>query len=165
MTNNAIAASLDRFSMLGILARHSELDRSSEVLDHLGLVARSLDVPARQLNGGNQQKLLLARALLGKPKVLICDEPTRGIDVGVKDENYEILIELASRGVGIILISSELKELLAVMHRLLVMHDGAIVAEMATENADERTVLAAATGVGATTDSVDAGEDAPRVAT
>ncbi len=149
---NTTAASLDRFSSFGFLARRRERSQGGAILDRLGLVARSLIAPARQLSGGNQQKLLLARALLAEPKVLICDEPTRGIDVGAKEEIYEILIELASKGVGIILISSEFKELLAVTHRLLVMRDGAIVAEMATRDADEHTVLAAATGVAASSE-------------
>jgi ABC-type sugar transport system ATPase subunit len=149
---NTTAASLDRFSSFGFLAQRRERSRSAALLDRLGLVARSLAAPARQLSGGNQQKLLLARALLTEPRVLICDEPTRGIDVGAKDEIYEILIELASKGVGIILISSEIKELLAVTHRLLVMRDGAIVAEMATRDADEHTVLAAATGAAASSE-------------
>jgi ABC-type sugar transport system ATPase subunit len=83
------------------------------------------------------------------PQVLICDEPTRGVDVGAKDELYGILIRLAAAGVGIIVISSEVKELLMLTHRVLVMRDGAVVAEFETAQTSEDRILLAATGAGA----------------
>jgi ABC-type sugar transport system ATPase subunit len=146
VTSNTTAASLGRISRLGFLSRREERTRSRAILDRLRFTARSLAVPARELSGGNQQKLLIARALLSEPRVLICDEPTRGVDVGAKDEIYAILLELAAQGVAVLIISSEIKELLAVTHRLLVMRDGRVVAEMSTGEIDEHAVVAAATG-------------------
>jgi rhamnose transport system ATP-binding protein len=103
-------------------------------------------VPVTELSGGNQQKVVLARALMRAPRVLICDEPTRGVDVGAKDELYGILIRLAAAGVGIIVISSEVKELLMLTHRVLVIRDHRIVAELETAQASEDQILLAATG-------------------
>lgn len=145
VASNTTAASLGGISHLGFLSRRAERRRSRRILERLRLTARSLDAPARELSGGNQQKLLIARALLTEPRVLICDEPTRGVDVGTKDEIFTILLDLAAQGTAILLISSEIKELLAVTHRLLVMRDGRVVAEMATAATDEHAVITAAT--------------------
>jgi ABC-type sugar transport system ATPase subunit len=144
--SNTTAGSLGGISRLGFLSRREERTRGQAILERLRLTSRSLAVPAHELSGGNQQKLLIARALLSEPRVLICDEPTRGVDVGAKDEIYAILLELAAQGVAILVISSEIKELLTVTHRLLVMRDSRVVAEMPTSEADEHAVIAAATG-------------------
>ena len=117
------------------------------MLGRLGLVARSLAAPVGELSGGNQQKVMFGRALLGRPRLLICDEPTRGVDVGARDEIYRTLLDLAAAGVPIILVSSELKELLMLSHRLLVMRDGAVVAEL-PGGATEQQVLLAGAAVG-----------------
>jgi len=100
----------------------------------------------RELSGGNQQKVIFGRALLCRPRILVCDEPTRGVDVGAKDEIYDLLLELARQGVAIVLISSELKEVLALSHRVLVMRDGAAVREFTGGEANEQDVLLAAMG-------------------
>ena len=100
------------------------------MLQRLKLVAASLRVPVRALSGGNQQKVLFARALLAKPRLLICDEPTRGVDVGAREQIYALIDELSREGVAIILISSDLKELLALCHRCLVVRDAAVIAEL-----------------------------------
>jgi ABC-type sugar transport system ATPase subunit len=142
---NASAAALGRFSRWGFLRRQAEREAAGAVLERLRVVRRSLGTPVRQLSGGNQQKVLFGRALLCAPRLLICDEPTRGVDVGAKDEIYQILIDLASQGVAVLLISSEMKELLALSHRIIVMRDGRIVREIAGAS-DEHTVLMAATG-------------------
>ena len=107
----------------------------------LNLVARSLAISADKLSGGNQQKVLFGRALLCRPKVLICDEPTRGIDVGAKDQIYDILIRLAQQGLGVILISSELKELLALSYRLLFVDRGRIDRELPTHISEHELLL------------------------
>jgi ABC-type sugar transport system ATPase subunit len=117
------------------------------VLARLQTVYRSLDRPARELSGGNQQKLLFGRALLCSPRLLICDEPTRGIDVGAKREIYRILTELAGLGIGIILISSDIKELQAVCHRLVVIRSSHAVAEARSRDLREEEVLSLASGV------------------
>ena len=110
-------------------------------------VSTSLEAPAGTLSGGNQQKLMFARALLGEPSVLIADEPTRGIDVGAKREIYELLVALAASGVAILLISSEIEEILGLAHRIVVMRAGRIVAELSgpgmTEEADPQRRLRA----------------------
>jgi rhamnose transport system ATP-binding protein len=96
------------------------------------------------LSGGNQQKLLFARMLLCGPHVLIADEPTRGVDVGAKRAIYDLLVSLADEGLGVLLISSELEEVLGLAHRVLVMRAGRIVGELAGERMTESAVLAAA---------------------
>jgi rhamnose transport system ATP-binding protein len=98
------------------------------------------------LSGGNQQKVVLAKWLASKPKVLILDEPTRGIDIGAKVEVHRIISELAASGLGIILISSDLPEVLAMSDRILVLHEGRITAEIPREQATEERVMFAATG-------------------
>jgi simple sugar transport system ATP-binding protein/ribose transport system ATP-binding protein len=102
--------------------------------------------PASTLSGGNQQKLLFARSLLSDPTVLIADEPTRGVDVGAKRAIYELLTALTADGLGILLISSDVEEILGLAHRVLVMRGGRIVTELAGENATEAAILGAAFG-------------------
>jgi ABC-type sugar transport system ATPase subunit len=143
---NTTAASLEHFTPGGLIARRRERREARTILERLRLVARSLDVPARQLSGGNQQKLLIARALLSAPRLLVCDEPTRGVDVGAKQEIYSILAEIARRGVGVLLISSELKELLTVCHRICVVRNRRIVHSVVTAETSEDALLLAATG-------------------
>ena len=127
---NTTASALGKFARGGIIRFKQERRTASEILDRLQLVARSLDAPVRVLSGGNQQKTLFARALLCRPRILICDEPTRGVDVGAREQIYGILIDLARRGIAVIVISSELKELLAICHRLLVVRDGNVYEEL-----------------------------------
>src|SRR5262249_21771481 len=127
---NATAGALGKFARAGIMRLKNERRTASEMLDRLQLVARSLDSPVRVLSGGNQQKILFTRALLCRPHVLVCDEPTRVVDVGAREQIYGILIDLARRGIGIIVISSEFKELLAICHRLLVVRDGNVYEEL-----------------------------------
>ena len=90
----------------------------------LSVKAASLDVPVGTLSGGNQQKVVLGRALMTKPEVVMLDEPTRGIDIGAKSEIYALIRELTSRGLGVILVSSELPELLGLADRILMLSEG-----------------------------------------
>jgi ABC-type sugar transport system ATPase subunit len=149
ITANATAASLRRFTRAGVLARRREKREAGQLLKDLQLVAVSLDAAIGGLSGGNQQKVLIARALLAKPKVLICDEPTRGVDVGAKEEIYKILRNLAARGVAIIVISSEFSELLALCHCLAVVRGGRIIATLDNDHLDEHRLLGIATGAAA----------------
>ena len=103
-----------------------------------------LGSPGGSLSGGNQQKVLLARMLLCEPQVLIADEPTRGVDVGAKRAIYDFLVELAEEGLGVLLISSELEEVIGLAHRVLVMRAGRLVAELEGERMTEGAILAAA---------------------
>jgi rhamnose transport system ATP-binding protein len=104
-----------------------------------------VDQPASALSGGNQQKVVLAKWLATEPHILILDEPTRGIDIGAKVEVHRIISELAASGLGIILISSDLPEVLAMSDRIIVLHEGRISAEIARADATEETVMYAAT--------------------
>jgi L-arabinose transport system ATP-binding protein len=104
----------------------------------------SMDQEVRKLSGGNQQKLVLARWLARRPTVLILDEPTRGVDVSAKAEIYTIIDELAAQGVAILVISSELPEVLGLADRIVVMRTGRVVGELARGQATEASVLALA---------------------
>jgi ribose transport system ATP-binding protein len=95
----------------------------------------------RELSGGNQQKVVLARWLLRQCKVLLLDEPTRGVDVGAKAEIYKVITDLAREGLGVVVVSSELSELAGLCTRVLVMREGALVAEVAGEEATELELL------------------------
>ncbi|RYE10076.1 MAG: sugar ABC transporter ATP-binding protein [Hyphomicrobiales bacterium] len=143
---NATAAALPGLGRLGLRDRRKERERSGTILKRLRLVAASLDMPIGKLSGGNQQKVVLGRALMMAPKLLICDEPTRGVDVGAKSEIHDLLRELAAQGAAIIVISSEIDELLGLAHRIVVMNDRRFVAEMPVEDASEAAILTAAAG-------------------
>jgi ribose transport system ATP-binding protein len=102
----------------------------------------------RNLSGGNQQKVVLAKWLFANSKVVIFDEPTRGIDVGAKQEIYQLMRRLASDGIGIIMISSELPEVMGMSDRILVLHEGRIAAEIPAGQVDGETIMRYATGGG-----------------
>jgi ABC-type sugar transport system ATPase subunit len=146
---NVSAASLDRFSVAGFRRSGAERSAAASVAQRLRLIARSLGAPARQLSGGNQQKLLFGRALLARPRILLCDEPTRGVDVGAKDQIYSLLLELAAGGLAIVLISSELKELIALSHRILVVRDRRVTEQLPSAS-DEHMIFLATTGFAST---------------
>lgn len=117
-----------------------------------GVKAASPDVEVVTLSGGNQQKVLFARSLVRTPLLLLADEPTRGVDVGAKRSIYDLITDLAAEGMAVLVVSSEIEEVMGLAHRILVMHQGRIVAEFDGEEADEESVIAAAfgpTGVGA----------------
>ena len=110
----------------------------------LNIKTPTMDQIINNLSGGNQQKVLIARWLLAQPKILILDEPTRGIDVGAKAEIYRLISELANRGVAIIMVSSELPEILGMSDRVMVMHGGRITGILDKEEADQETILSLA---------------------
>ncbi|KGF70432.1 hypothetical protein LL06_05725 [Hoeflea sp. BAL378] len=143
---NTTASALSDLAWRGIRNRRTERVRSRAMLERLQLVAASLDLPIGKLSGGNQQKVVLARALLTRPQLLICDEPTRGVDVGAKAEIYDLLCGIAAEGAAILVISSETEELLALSHRILTMHNRRFVAEMPVDQANENDILLAASG-------------------
>jgi ABC-type sugar transport system ATPase subunit len=143
VASNASAASLARVVRSGVLTRRREHATVTSTLANLQLVAASLRMPVRRLSGGNQQKVLFGRALLARPRLLICDEPTRGVDVGAREEIYRVIESLAESGVAVVVISSDLKELLALSHRVLVVRAARIVADLPA-TARERDILEAA---------------------
>ncbi len=143
---NTSLASLGRLSRLGFVSRRRERGVTEEILTRCDVRARSNSQPVRELSGGNQQKVLLARTLLCRPALVIADEPTRGVDVGAKLAIYELLAGLAEEGFGVLLISSELEEIIGLAHRVAVMRAGRIVAEFGADALDETAILAAAFG-------------------
>jgi ABC-type sugar transport system ATPase subunit len=115
-------------------------------MSDLQIKARSVRQPVGQLSGGNQQKVVLAKMLARNPKVLLMDEPTRGIDVGTKAEIYRLIRELAATGTAVVAVSSELPELIGLSDRILVMHEGRISGEVDADDADDELLLTYAYG-------------------
>lgn len=147
VTDNVSLPCLPELSNLHVIDRHAESDLATRLTNQMRLKTRSMDSLVSTLSGGNQQKVVLSRWLAMKPRVLILDEPTRGIDVGAKAEIYELLDELVREGLGILFISSELPELLGVADRVLVMKSGRIVGEVNAADTTEEHILSMALGV------------------
>ena len=133
-----------RFLRLGYLNKRAETRAVEDAMDRFNIRANSAEMRVEQLSGGNQQKVVLARWLALKPRVLILAEPTRGIDVGAKSEIYGFMQDLAKAGSGILMISSEMPELLGVADRILVMFQGEICGEFDPETATEEDIARAA---------------------
>ena len=136
---------LNRLTRYGFIRRREEVDAVDRAKNSLSIQMSSPDQLVRFLSGGNQQKVVLAKWLETEPAVIILDEPTRGIDVGAKFEIYQLMRQLTDRGVAILMISSELPEILGMSDRILVMHDGEIVGELARDEATEEKIMALAT--------------------
>ena len=143
---NISIACLERFSKGGLLDEKSAYGFADQAATAVGVRGGSLDTPVSHLSGGNQQKVVLAKTLARNPNIIILDEPTRGVDVGAKSEIYKIIDGLAKSGKSIIMISSELNELIAMSDRILVMHEGRVSACFERDFSAER-LGAAATGV------------------
>jgi D-xylose transport system ATP-binding protein len=141
---NITLAVLSRFSRLTRIVAADELKTVREEIASLELKTSSPALPITGLSGGNQQKAVLSKMLLTRPKVLILDEPTRGVDVGAKYEIYKLMRALAQQGVAIIMVSSELAEVLGVSDRVLVMGEGRLRGEFINEHLSQEMVLAAA---------------------
>ena len=143
ITDNIALPLLRRLSRLGLRVRGHEREISSQYARELAIKAPSVDTPTSALSGGNRQKTVLAKWLATKPKVLILDEPTHGIDVGSKAEVHAIVRELAAQGMAILMISSDLPEILLLSDRILVIADGRLVAELPGEATQEEVMSAA----------------------
>ncbi len=141
---NTVISSLRAFLRGPLLSKRKMTLKTSEYIKTLGVKTPSADTKIRTLSGGNQQKVIFARWLLNSPKILLLDEPTRGIDVGAKYEIYSLIIELAKNGCGVILVSSEMPELLGLCHRILVMSGGKIAGEV-TPDASQEEIMRLAT--------------------
>ncbi|MGH9105693.1 MAG: sugar ABC transporter ATP-binding protein [Acidimicrobiales bacterium] len=146
IAGNIALPSLRRLRSFGLVRRTSEHRFATEWAGRLRLKYGRFSDPVSTLSGGNQQKVVLAKWLSRHPKLLIVDEPTRGIDVAAKSEVHQLLVELAGHGVAILMISSELPEVLRVADRVLVMREGRLVAEFSQLQASEESIVAAATG-------------------
>jgi ribose transport system ATP-binding protein len=137
---------LSRIGRGGVLRRAAEREMAERAVERLRIRTSGVDRPVGDLSGGNQQKVVLAKWLETDPKVLLLDEPTRGIDVGGKAEIYWAIRSLSEAGLATVLVSSELPELLGLSDRVLVCRDGALIAELPGEKADEETVMSHAFG-------------------
>jgi ABC-type sugar transport system ATPase subunit len=146
ITKNTTLAALNKVMKLKIIDDALEVKTAGELTAKMKLKAPNLEAKVGQLSGGNQQKVVLSKWLMTNPKVLILDEPTRGIDVGAKYEIYKIINELVSEGVGIVIISSELPEVLGMSDRVLVMSEGSITGEFLREEATQEKIMMCATG-------------------
>ncbi len=130
----------------GLISRKVERALASDRMNAVGVKAESVDVDVVTLSGGNQQKVLFARSLVRTPTLLLADEPTRGVDVGAKRSIYDLITDLAAQGMGVLIVSSEIEEVMGLAHRILVMHQGRLVAEFDGDSAREEAVIAAAFG-------------------
>ena len=137
---------LQQVSRLGVVNRQRERELATSYSQQLRVRSAGIDQLVKALSGGNQQKVVLAKWLVTNPSILILDEPTRGIDIGAKAEVHRIISDLASKGLAIILISSELPEVLAMSDRVLVMHEGRLTGAFDRAEADQERVMFAATG-------------------
>ncbi|MBV8990124.1 MAG: sugar ABC transporter ATP-binding protein [Solirubrobacterales bacterium] len=144
IVDNVTLPYLDDVSQVGVIRRRAERRQVGQLVKRLDLRAKSDRARAGTLSGGNQQKVLFARWLFQSPRVLVADEPTRGVDIGAKLAIYELIQSLAAEGLAVLLISSEHEEVLGLAHRVLVMRAGRIVAELDRETMSEDAVLRAA---------------------
>jgi len=143
--NNITLSILDRISRLGFVSR-SERGIADRYMGELSIRGAGVSDPVSRLSGGNQQKVVVAKSLAREPNVLLLDEPTRGVDVGAKSEIYRLMDDLAKEGKAILLISSELEEVLSMADRVLVMREGRITGEFPRGEATQESVMTAATG-------------------
>ena len=144
---NMSVAELPRMTRSGIINNRLMRTTAERFVDQLRIKLASVDHPVRSLSGGNQQKTTLARWLATHPKLLIMDEPTHGVDVGAKAEIYELMRNLADQGISIILISSELPEILTMSDRVVVMHEGRVTGVLESGEFDEHKIMLYATGL------------------
>ncbi|AOZ89083.1 D-xylose ABC transporter ATP-binding protein [Bacillus xiamenensis] len=143
---NISLPNLDSFSPKGLIDKKNEQDFVDLLIKRLTIKTASSDISARSLSGGNQQKVVIAKWIGIQPKVLILDEPTRGVDVGAKREIYQLMNELTDRGVAILMVSSELPEVLGMSDRVLVIHEGTISGELDKTEATQERIMTLATG-------------------
>jgi len=146
VADNTTMSILDRFSKFGLIDREEELATVHQSMNKLRTKAASPFIPVASLSGGNQQKVVLSKMLLPHPKVLILDEPTRGVDVGAKFEIYKLIQELAAEGIAVIMVSSEMPEILGISDRVLVVGEGELRGDFKNENLTQEMILSAAIG-------------------
>ena len=147
LSDNIMIANLAKFTRLGILILRDIGAAVNKQFSNLSIRASSTEQIVGELSGGNQQKVLLARALQTNPKVLILDEPTRGVDIGAKNEIYRIINSLTESGTAVLMVSSDLPELLGMSDRVLVIRDGVVVKELSASELSEEKVIMFSTGL------------------
>jgi rhamnose transport system ATP-binding protein len=148
---NISLSSLSSMTRRGLVDRRQERELAERFAGALTIRGAALHKPVSSLSGGNQQKVVVSKALAREPEIILLDEPTRGIDVGAKSEIYELIDELAGQGKAVVLISSELIEILALSDRIVVMREGRVAGELTRDEATQETVMSLATGAPFTT--------------
>jgi ribose transport system ATP-binding protein len=146
---NLSFAALDRLSRYGIIDRVAERKAVEEMIKLLGIRTGGLDIPVGSLSGGNQQKVVIAKWLMVTPRIILLNDPTRGIDVGTKQEIYQLLRKLADTGAAIIFYSTDYDELIGCCNRVLVLYDGAVKRTLVEAEITERALVASALNIGA----------------
>ena len=144
VTRNMTLASLGHAE--SIINRRTEFEKCNRYVESLRIKAAALTVPVSHLSGGNQQKVVLGKWLMTRPDILFLDEPTRGIDVGAKAEIHSLIARLAAEGLAIVLVSSELPEILGISDRILVLHEGKLTGEFINDNVTQEDILRCAAG-------------------
>ena len=148
MRFNITLPNLPQLERWRIILRRNEWDPVVSAINDVQVRPADPELACGNLSGGNQQKVVLAKWLMARPKVIVFDEPTRGIDVGAKAEIYLRMREISRQGVGIIMASSDLPELLGMSDRILVMHEGRIAGEVSRAEASEEAIMRLATATG-----------------
>ena len=148
VAKNVTISSLGRFSKGQLINKKQEKESVLHYKDAMRIKTPSLDQSVKLLSGGNQQKVSIAKSLSTQPKILIMDEPTRGVDVGAKKEIYELMNEFKRNGLGILMISSEIPELLGVCDRIMVMSEGKIAGVLSRDKANSNEIMRLAIGAG-----------------
>ena len=155
---NIVAAAMPRLSRVGLVSEKAQNELVERFMERLGIKASSPDQPVGELSGGNQQKVMLARWLCLDPKVLILDEPTRGIDVGAKAEVQHLIDELAEGGLGVIMISSELEEVVEGSDRVVVLRNGSVAGTLSGDDISEENLMETLAEGGSSENGESAGE-------
>ena len=144
---NLSFAALDRISRGGVIDRGAEQALIDEMIKLLAIKTAGIDIPVGALSGGNQQKVVIAKWLMRRPRIILLNDPTRGIDVGTKQELYQLLRRLADDGAAILFYSTDYDELIGCCDRVLVLYDGAIKRELAGAEITERALIATALNI------------------
>lgn len=148
--DNLSFAALDHVSRWGVIDRDAEGRLIDEMVRLLAIRTAGMNAPAGSLSGGNQQKVVIAKWLMRKPRIILLNDPTRGIDVGTKQEMYQLLRKLADSGAAILFYSTDYDELIGCCDRVLVLYDGAIASELAGAAVTERALVASALNLAGT---------------
>ena len=145
--DNISFIAVKQISKAAVISTRKDRGMAKDFIERLQIKCPGMEQLTKNLSGGNQQKVVLAKSLAGKSEIIIFDEPTRGIDVGAKWEIYELMNRLAKEGMAVIMISSEMPELLGMSDRILVMHEGEITGELSKEDASQVRILELASGI------------------
>ena len=139
--NNITMSMLRKICRLGFIDQRKEQEIAQKYRQDIGIKTASLDAPASSLSGGNQQEVILSKWLAAAPELIILDEPTRGIDVGAKSEIYTLINRMVESGMAIIMITSEMEELIGMSDRIIVLSEGILTADLSKDKFDKETIL------------------------